>query len=55
MVELPQDLVEIIMDYKNGLEHVLKFRACLVELFFLGMIHRPFWVSLQSVTYWLPF
>ena len=52
-MELPKDIMDIIMDYKYGLEHVLKFRMCLVELYFWGVVSRPF--SMLSVAYWLPF
>ena len=54
-MELPKDIVEIILDYKYGLEHVEKFRACLVELFFWSLIKRPFWLQCRSISYWLPF
>ena len=55
MVQLPQDVVEIILEYKYGLEHAIKFRACLVELFFYGLVRRPYWLQMTAISYWLPF
>ena len=55
MTELPKVLVDLILDYKYGLEHVLKFRVCLLELSFYNMAHRPRWLAFHSIGYWLPF
>ena len=54
MENLPQDIVDIILDYKYGLEHFLKFQDCLVEMFLWGVVTRPYW-SVLSLSYWLPF
>ena len=55
MGRLPQDIIDLILDYKYGLEHAIKFRACLIELYFWGILRRPHWLNLTAVAYWLPF
>ena len=54
-MRLSQDVLNIILDYKYGLEHSEKFQFCLVELFFWHLIHRPHYLNLHTITYWLPF
>jgi hypothetical protein len=53
-MRLPQDVVDLIMDYKYGLEHWEKYQLCLVELFFWHLIHRPQFLNFHAITYWLP-
>ena len=50
---LPTEVESIILDYAYGLEHVLRFRPVLCQLYVHGFIHRPYWI--RHVSYFLIF